>query len=62
MKHQGSLRVQQDSQDSHRLRVDSQDYHRVRVEKEEKKGAEGIIASGGTGSEVFACHSGHTAS
>lgn len=50
MKHQGSLRVQQDSQDSHRLRV----------EKGEK-GAEGIVASGGTGSEGFACHSGHTA-
>lgn len=60
MKHQGSLRVQQDSQDSHRLRVDSQDSHRVRVEREE--GAEGIVASGGTGSEGFACHSGHTAS
>lgn len=47
MKHQGSLRVQQDSQDSHRLRV----------EKGEKKGAEGIVTSRGTGSEGFACHS-----
>lgn len=52
MKHQGSLRVQQDSQDSHRLRV----------EKGEKKGAEGIVTSRGTGSKGFACHSGHTAS
>ena len=51
MKHRGSLRVQQDSQDSHRLRG----------EKGEKV-AEGTVASGGTGSEGFACHSGHTAS